>query len=401
MIKNKERRASVALAVYTSLIIIILALLLFVAALSIDRADREIKSSPSYPNELVSLGTPRSRLELERFFSMMSREYSDSEGKVCEPITKEYLSSVQNRINNGEILTLSVEEVLYIIADSASSYDNYDVIKLATSDGYKSIYPCREPARENLPFHQASRTRLLDILEIITYRILSLSSPEAVLESEDGYVYTPKYNEREVGESRSFVISKPESACYSNGISFIADGNREILLYPTAKIAESLKATVLCESGFEFSEDEKNIIISSGYSISSCRNVTPDYWYQSSPARLCVVGGRILLMDKDTGTIFEALPHTHRFGSAAVGDTDGDKKDEIFFTSLTENGGSALWKYEIGGELELLREEKNGALAVYRYENEIALYKAQMKESKKYITMLVSDAEKLWSEQIN
>jgi hypothetical protein len=106
-------------------------------------------------------------------------------------------------------------------------------------------------------------------------------------------------------------------------------------------------------------------------------------------------------MDKDTGTIFEALPHTHRFGSAAVGDTDGDKKDEIFFTSLTENGGSALWKYEIGGELELLREEKNGALAVYRYENEIALYKAQMKESKKYITMLVSDAEKLWSEQIN
>ena len=403
MMKNKERSASgrsrgaYTLLVYAATAVIIVSGLLWLAISAIDGADSDIKSSPGAPEALVSVGAPRSQLALERRFSSMSRSYTENGKKVFEPITREYLGSVEERIAEGEKLSLSVEEILYIIADSVEIYDSYDVVRLYTSGGNTDeLSALKDLAKGDEPYYNEAVARCEDILSLISYRILSLSSPDAYEETEREYLYMPEAKTK--GDApRGFVISKGGEEMIRGAVTFNADSGRKILLYPTEDDMAKLDTAVLYENGRALTRSENEILYKSGYGEGNHRNITPEYWYGRTDIRLVVSAGEVIIIDGKAETATAALPETDRFMSAALADTDGDGACELFFTSSQTDGkGSALWSYKSGAGVTRLLENEAEYLGVYENDGSVELYKANKTEMKKYVRALVREGEPLW-----
>lgn len=379
---RREKRAVAVLFVGTLTALVLFGVLLWTAIMSIDGARGLYKKSPDAPDSLVSLGAPRSQLDLRRMFSLMMVQYGEGDLTVCEPITAEYLGQVEARIERGEREVLSVEEVLYIISDSAELYDTVDVIRLMDSDGGVSaeIRPIKEPASESVPYHIAAERRLSDILSIITYRMIALSSPEVISETEGGYVYTPNYTERE-GE-RSFTVT--------DEISFNTGNGGSVRLYPTDKQAETTELTVLLESKRALGRAEREVLAASGYDADLCRNVTPEYMYGKTDVRFVAVGGRVVLVDISGYVALDPLESGERLTSIAL------SSDGIYFTGASESG-SSLWLYESGVGTSLMISTKEKYVAIYDDGDTLGLYAARRIESPKYISALVRSGEPIFT----
>lgn len=376
-------KTAVGLLVLTLLVIVLLSALLYIAIVSIDGADGEGKTSPEAPESLVSLGAPRSQLELERVFSSIADEYSENGVRVYEPVTASYYESIQKRINNGESFALSVEEVLYIISDSVEAYESFDVIRLVKADGMvKDISPIKDSAFTTLTYSDASEVKARAILEIILYRILVLSSPDNVTRTEENYVYVPK--DKENGE-RSFRIVRLDAPDISEGIVFNSD-NGEVTLYPTDKIISDCLSTVICESRRALSRAEREVLTRSGYDADVCRNVTPEYFYGRTPLRLVAIDGRILVVDIEKIKTTDPLPSDAKFTSTALAE------DGIYITCTTPSG-SAVYKYETAVGEKLVMNSSEAYVGAYFDADGVYIYPAKRTESKKYISVLVRSGD--------
>lgn len=388
--KNEENRArrdkiaSVVLLIGTIAVIALISTLLLVAIRSIDGADGENKTSPGAPESLVSLGAPRSQLELERTFSSIADEYVEDGLRVYEPITRPYRDSVEKRIEAGEGFALSVEEVLYLISDSIEAYEKYDVIRLVESySAAKDVAPVKELASASLPYYDAANTKARDILEIIIYRILSLSSPDRVTRTEEHYVYMPQYKGKGEG---TFEIVRLDAPDVSTGIVFNAENGSSVRLYPSDKIINDCLSTVLCESRRVLSRAEREVLTRSGYDAEACRNVTPEYFYGRTSLRLVATGGRIIVVDIEKISATDPLPREERFTSAAL--TEGG----ICITSARADG-SSVWKYETGVGEKFITSLDEAQVGAYNEDGEISFYAVRKIDSKKYISVLVRSGD--------
>lgn len=375
---RREVRATVLLFAGTVTALVLFGLILWTAIMSIDGARGLYKTSPDAPESLVSLGAPRSQLDLLRMFSSMRSEYNEVGGTVCEPITAEYRKSVEERIAAGERQALSVEEILYIISDSVEMYNSYDLVRLISSDGTvdAAIEPIKELSEENVPYYVAAQKKAEDVMRIITYRIFSLSSPEVMVKTDEGYLYIPEYTERE--GARSFTIS--------DVIAFNTDNGGTVKLYPTEKITESCHSTVLIESKRALGRAEREVIIASGYDVDAARNVTPEYMYGKTDLRLVALGGRVVIVDINGYAAVDVLPKSERLTSVAI------LGDSLYFTS-SDGSGSSLWIYKIGKGAERIFESVEEYIGIYDDGETLGLYAANKLESKKYITLLVRSGE--------
>lgn len=375
---RREVRATVLLFAGTVTALVLFGLILWTAIMSIDGARGLYKTSPDAPESLVSLGAPRSQLDLLRMFSSMRSEYNEVGGTVCEPITAEYRKSVEERIAAGERQALSVEEILYIISDSVEMYNSYDLVRLISSDGTvdAAIEPIKELSEENVPYYVAAQKKAEDVMRIITYRIFSLSSPEVMVKTDEGYLYIPEYTERE--GARSFTIS--------DVIAFNTDNGGTVKLYPTEKITESCHSTVLIESKRALGRAEREVIIASGYDVDAARNVTPEYMYGKTDLRLVALGGRVVIVDINGYAAVDVLPKSERLTSVAI------LGGSLYFTS-SDGSGSSLWIYEIGKGAERIFESDEEYIGIYDDGETLGLYAANKLESKKYITLLVRSGE--------
>ena len=386
---SREHRAAAVLLVGTLATLVLFGTLLWLAIISIDGANGLYKTSPGAPESLVSLGAPRSQLDLERMFSSMSNTYDEDGKTVYEPVTASYRESVDRRVSEGESFALSVEEMLYIISDSIESYDSYDLVRLVFADGSveREITPIKELAESSRPYHETADERTRDILAIITYRIFALTSPDAIEEKDGVYVYTPEYKEKDSGV-RSFAISKSDAADISSAITFNADNGRTVLLYPTEKMLDDANSTVLRESIRVLGRAEREVLTRSGYDPDACRNVTPEYFYGETAIRLVAVGGRIVVVDADSVAATDPLPQNERFASVAL-------SENVVYLTSTHEGGSSLWRYESGVGVKKLSGFGEKYIGVYTDGNAVEVYAARKTDSKKYINVLVREGDAL------
>ena len=386
---SREHRAATVLLAGTLAALVLFGSLLWLAIISIDGANGLYKTSPGAPESLVSLGAPRSQLDLERMFSSMSNAYTEGGKSVCEPVTASYRESVNARISKGERFALSVEEVLYIISDSVEAYSEYDLIRLVSADGSteREIAPIAELSESPRPYYDAATQKARDILAIITHRIFSLSSPDAITESDGVYVYTPEYKEKD-SAAKSFTIAKSDAEDVTNAIAFKADSGRAVTLYPTEKMVNDTNSTVLCESKRALGRAEREVLSRSGYDPDACRNVTPEYFYGKTDMRLVAVGGRIIVVDVDSLSAIDPLTRDERFASVAL--CEGD----LYITS-TVGDGSAVWHYKSGESADRIATFEEKHVGVYSDGDRIGVYAAKKKDSGKYISVLVREGEPL------
>ena len=393
-VSERDRRITMRLLACSLAAVILLCALLSLLVASLGRVDVRTKTSPGTPTALVSVGAPRSQLELKRMFSRMSRSYLEGDRRVCEPITHDYKEYVDRRIASGESVGLSVEEVIYVITDSVSIYGNHDVINLVGVDGEADarIYPERELINGYEPYHVTAVERINDITEIIAYRLLSLSSPERLRRTEHGYEYFPLDSRSE--DSGSVFIIDLSVGEIDERVVFFPDTVRRIEVFPSPSIKEDADSKLILENPRKATDEEAELMRESGYAPESCRNITPKHWYERTDLRMFVSGGRVIIVDPTAKWAADTLPAEEKFTSAAI---CGYENETIYFTSSDSHGGSALWSYS-HGEVTKLYESEAEHLAVYEsYDGEYAeLYEAYKQENAKYMILLIRRGECLW-----
>lgn len=366
--------------------IIVFALALTLAVGSLGSAEGRMKTAREAPDSLVSAGAPRSQLELKRMFESMSLVYTENGKEIYEPISAEYRRSIEEKIASGESPMLSVEEILFIISDSAAAYGKYDVIRFKDSSGKieAEIDPFDAGQSDKMPFHRSAYDRIIAVTELIRLRIEYMSAEGAMTESADGtFRYEPRQVEREKNkedyENDSAFLFKNDG---DRAVIFETGGG-EVVLYPAEKESALCRMKVLLVIDREITENERNILSSSGYDASRCRNITPEYWYSETNIRLFVFGGRVILTDAEKST--DLLPEGYKLASAAL------CRDGVYFTASSETG-SSVWKYS-GGEINKIFESNEKYLAVieplqYEKYDCVEVYAALPAEDERFVTAL-------------
>lgn len=325
--------------------VIVFTLALALAITSLGAAEGKVKTAREAPDSLVSAGAPRSQLELKRMFESMSLSYTENGKEIYEPISPEYRGTV----NENSIL--AVEEILFIISDTVSAYEKYDIIRFRDKSGKIEceIEPVEPYQAFDKPFHRSAYDRIRAISELIRLRVEYMSGEGAMTENADGgYLYAPRQINKEGQDNgRTFLFQ-------SVGVIFETGMSDEVVLYPLAKDFEFCRTKVLLVTDAEIIESEKNTLSAAGYDPTRCRNITPEYWYGETDSRLFVLGGKVILADSDKA--FEFLSENEKLTSAAVVGTD------LYCTSSSETG-SAVWKYA-NGEIEKIFESEEKYLAV-------------------------------------
>lgn len=392
--------AVAAIAVFT--------VVLFSAVISLGASEREIKTAPGAPDSLVSAGAPRSQLELKRMFESMSKTYSEGGNLVYEPVSSEYRGSIDERVANGERPMLSVEEILFIISDSAAAYDGYDVIRFRSADGRveRDIVTAKLTETDEKPFHRAALDRIAAVTELIEYRIGAMSAPDSFLPSADGsgnIEYYPRGVERSDGgdsSERSFVFGlHAGEENYSRAVVFCSEDGNEVALYPSSEELELCCTKVILPNGIAATGAESEKLLAAGCEPSRCRNITPLYWLTETDMRLFVYGGRMILVDPSIENAVFLLPEAYRLTSAAMAHSGEQGETELYFTASFD-GESSVWRYSRGaGEPVKLFESDGEYLAVteplfgdYRA---VKVYAASRRDDERFITALECNGEPL------
>ncbi len=361
--------------------VIAFALALTLAITSIGSAEGKVKTAREAPDSLVSAGTPRSQLELKRMFESMSLSYIENGKEVYEPISSEYRKSVD------ENSVLAVEEILFIISDTVSAYEKYDIIRMRDADGKIEceIEPFEPYQSFDKPFHRSAYDRIRAVSELIRLRVEYMSGEGAMAENADGgYRYAPRQvNKEGQYNDRAFLFQ-------SVGVIFETGVGDEVVLYPMEKDFELCRTKVLLVTDMETSEAEEMMLSAAGYDPSRCRNITPEYWYGETDSRLFVLGGKVILADSDKA--FEFLSDSEKLTSAAIAGKN------LYFTSSSEKG-SAVWKCS-NGEAKKIFESAEEYLAVIeplfsdKYDN-VEVYAASPVDDGRFVVSIKCNGEPL------
>ena len=381
MKKIAERTSVISVAAL--LLIAVFAVTLTGALTFIGINDGEVYVSNRLPEGLVSAGAPRSQLALKQMFDSMSAVHTNGNRVIYEPITEEYLESVRERIAKGEIPALSVEEVLYIISDTASMPEKYDGVKL---HGIGTVTLRKN--EETRPTHISALEQSSALLSIIVYRIKSLCAPEAYEADGDTFRYYPDLPRKKTDE-RAFIFTNVSDDTNISNIVFNPGDGQSISLYPSNELADLCNTKYMSLSNKELSEDERRILRSSGYDPDHCRNITPDYWYGATDCRIAVIGGRVLVIDPLSGSVSDSAPVGMRTVSHALCDADGDGVRELYFTCYAD-GRAAATAYAPGESDTAVMFETDrriGAFEAFAGEG-VLFYYVEQSESGTYLNLL-------------
>ena len=385
------------LLIYSLCAIVTFSVVLGLLVASLGRVDGQLKTSPGTPTALVSIGAPRSQLELKRMFSRMSASYFEGDRRVYEPITLSHRETVAAKVESGESVGLSVEEVIYIISNSVAVYSEYDVINLVGRNGEadERIYPERELINGYESYHVTAAERINDITAIIVYRLMALSSADRIKFTENGCEYIPVNRSREESE-RVFIIDLTDGKL-SERIVFCPDSGRHVEVFPYSSLKNDADSKILKESSRRATEVEAELIRQGGYDPDECRNITPRHWYERTDLRLFVSGGLVIIVDPASKRVIDTLPRGQKFTSVAI---CGDYDPSVYFTS-SDSDGSALWRYSEGKITEIYRSDAE-YLGIYEsYDGEyVELYETVKSENGKYMTLLIRKGNCLWASRM-
>ena len=373
--KTKYRSKGLAPIITAVVLVLVFSISIAFAVGSLSGAEGEVKTAREAPDSLVSAGAPRSQLELRRMFESMSLSYTENGKEVYEPVSAEYRRSV------GEGSSLAVEEILFVISDTVAAYEKYDIIRFRSASGEieREITPTDIDQSRSAPFHRAALEQIHAVADLIRLRIECMSEEGRVVDNGDGsYRYAPRRVEREKGSYESH-----KSFLFDGGrIIFEAENGTDVLLYPTEKDTAACRIKVLLATDTEISESEKATLSAAGYDPARCRNITPEYWYSETGARLFVLGGKVILADGDT--VKALLPEDHKLTSAALGN------GVLYFTSSFE-GGSSAWEYSDGETERLFDSDEKYLAAIEPLEGEYGdalIFAAEQIEDGRFVTAL-------------
>ena len=386
---NKSSESNFGLLATTIAAIAVFAIALWWAIASLGATEETVKRLPDAPDSLVSAGAPRSQLELKRMFESMSLTYLENGRVIYEPISAEYLCATKEKIENGEKPALSVEEVLFIIADTPQLYERADVIRLRESDGSVKREIVTGEVRENgeRAFHRAAFDRISEIAYIIEYRVEALSTPESFGEDGEGRrYYEPPESERNDGKTYSasgrFLFGLyGDAADYERAVVYLAEDGKEVILYPSASESALCRTKVILQNQREATARERELLTLSGCSPDRCKNITPLYWYSETDVRLFAFGSMVILVDPAVGT--EPLPDGAKLISAAIGDA--------VYLTVARSSGSVLLRYADGELKSLLETTEEYIAAVETLTGEygrVSVYKATRFEDERFVTAL-------------
>ena len=384
---NNQKIADAKPIITAVAFILIFAALLLFALSSLGRAEGGAKVAPGAPDSLVSAGAPRSQLELKRMFEGIGLTYTEDGRTVYEPISREYRAALEERIAAGESPALSVEEILFIVSDSAAAYENFDIIRFKNADGEteEEIYPKELRQSGDAPYARAALERIRNVSELIELRVRKMSAGGAFNESEDGSVsYTPRGVEREKGgTSASTEFLFGGAAGYTESVVFMPGNGTKVVLYPSSEEAALCRTKVILHTDIEASNDERALLSSVGADPERCRNITPEYFYGRTELRLFVLGGEVVLTDTEKGKALLLLENNERLSSVAFAE------DGLYYTTQTASG-SSVYKYS-SGEVETLFVSDSQLAVSEPLEGEyisVQVYKAERRENESFVTVL-------------
>jgi hypothetical protein len=371
--------------------IAVFAIALWWAIASLGAIEESVSRLPDAPDSLVSAGAPRSQLELKRMFESMSLTYVENGKTVCEPISAEYRRATEEKIEAGETPALSVEEVLFIVADTPQLYEKVDVIRLRGADGSVEREILTGGVRESVEkaFHRAAFDRIANIMLVIEYRIGALSTPDSFgYDGEGRKYYEPRESERNDGKTYSaggrFVFglyggnADPERA-----MVYVSDGGKDVILYPSANEAALCRTKVILQNQRGRTSRERELLALAGYSPDRCKNITPLYWYAETDVRLFAFGSLVVIIDPEGDGRATLLPEGTKLISAAIGD--------VVYLTVASDNGSDLLRYA-DGLLETLLSTDEEYIAVCESlvgeYGDVSVYKATRFEDERFVIAL-------------
>ena len=365
------------------ILILAFAISLFAALSALGEADGEIKISGGQSGELFSAGAPRSQLALKQMFDAMSTVRSNGNKTLYEPITEEYLAVVSDRIDKGERPMLSVEEVLYIISDTVTLAEKYDGVTL---HGIGTVLFRKSDSSR--PIHIAAIENCQSIIQTVIYRIKSLCISDATEQNGEVFTYYPDGDSRDP-DRRRFVFTPAKDGSIGMNIVFFPGDGQCIDLFPSPEITDLCNTKYMSVSSAELTQREMEILSASGLESSQCRSVTPEYWKGLTDCRLVVVAGRIVIIDPESGTAVDSAPDGMRTISLALGDSDGDKKYELYFTAFADGCCKAI-KYVPGSGAAEILLEKDFCIGAYEDADThgVSFYRTEQVESGSYLNLL-------------
>ena len=379
---DKRKEKSIIPVIAALILVIAFAITLFAALASIGAVDGEISTTQNSPERLVSAGAPRSQIALKQMFDSMGAVRTNGNRVVYEPITEEYLSNVTDKIENGEKPRLSVEEILYIISDSVACAEKYDGVTL---HGVGTVSFKKDHASR--PSHLFVLEKRKAVYSIIVYRIKSLCHDGAFEADEKSLIYYPD-EMTEGSRAKRFVFTEVTDSERAENIVFYPGDGQRIALYPSAD-AESVDLKYMLQNDEPLSVAERDILENSGYDADRCRNVTPSYWGGYTDCKLVIIGGRIVIVDPISGKAIDSAPNGMKTVSLAAGDSDGDKKYELYFTAYSEFESAAIRYLPGESEAEILFSE---SFCIGVYENldddGVSFYRAEQTESRRYLNLM-------------
>ena len=383
--KNKKI-ADARPIITASVFILAFAIVLFFAIASLGAAEGGSKKAPGAPDSLVSAGAPRSQLELKRMFEAMSLTYMDGDLAVYEPITREYRAALEERMASGESPALSVEEILFIVSDSASAYDGFDVIRFKSASGEieREIYPKKVTQSRDGSLGLSALDRIKAVSELIELRVRLLSAPDAFSVGESGSVsYTPRRADGSDTVAGFQFGFSGDGEGIAAAVVFLPDNGGRVTLYPTAEELALCYTRVIQHTDIEATEAEKELLSLGGFEPSRCRNITPEYFYGLTHLRLFALGGEVVLTDVEKGRAIRLLDGGERLSSVALG------SDGLFYTTLAD-GGSSVYKYSDKGRERLYTAEFQLAVAepLTGGYGSVLVYEAERREDERFVTAL-------------
>jgi hypothetical protein len=232
------------------------------------------------------------------------------------------------------------------------------------------------------------------IYSVIVYRIKSLCH-DGAFEYEDGrLIYYPDGADSR-GRERRFVFTPVSDENRGENVVYYPGNGQRITLYPSSD-TERYDLKYMLQSDEPLGEAIRNILAAAGYNPDRCRNITPSYWSGITECRLVVVSGRIVVVDPIVGRAIDSAPEGMRTVSIAAGDSDGDKKYELYFTAYSENGGVAVKYDPLIGETEILMS-RDFCMGVYEDldTKTVSFYRTELIESGSYLNLLRRVGDKI------
>ena len=383
---NKKKTADVKPIAMAVAFIAVFAVALFFAIASLGGAKGEAKLAPGAPESIASAGAPRSQLELKRMFEAMSLTYTENGRTVYEPISREYRAALEERIAAGESPALSVEEILFIVSDSAAAYDRFDIIRFRNADGETEgeIYPQEVSQTREMSFGRSALERIREVSTLIELRVRKMSAPSSFEETDDGSIYTSRRVEREkndeIGGGVSFAF-EPFGKDGFGEISFLPGDGTKVTVYPSDAEVSLCRTRVIAHTDIPASAEERELLFSVGVEPDRCRNITPEYFYGRTELRLFALGGEVVLVDVELDKAIPLLGGEERFSSVALG------ADGLYYTTLSD-GGSSVCKYS-SGRIELLFSSDSQLAVTEPLSGEfhsVLVYKAERRENESFVT---------------